>query len=344
MNDDLVAFLRARLDEDERLAADAAKHCASLIAAAARTEGIWEPPYDGSAWGSSADHVYAADPRGDQPRADIADFGAGAFMLTPHIQNHSPARVLVEVDAKRRMIALHEQAATDTESSDYLVAAPGGCCSLPLTRSCGCSRCRTAPTPTTGPSGPPPSEEPPVSWLQFIADIKWAVVALVALAVVSRKMKRVSPETRQAVRDSLLTRKLRVKLGDAEAELGEKQQLAEAVSAAAASDEELQAQIQQITSGEPSPEEVQQVRRSAIDEIIRQTVHLTWEIRNFNFVLPPIPHVEWDEDRPRVTYGGGSEGERHRALMAAAVNAHPASVERRWMERMLQPRSTDGRS
>ncbi|MDH6141144.1 hypothetical protein P3T35_003157 [Kitasatospora sp. GP30] len=183
-----------------------------------------------------------------------------------------------------------------------------------------------------------------MSWLQFIADIKWAVVALVALAVVSRKMKRVSPETRQAVRDSLLTRKLRVKLGDAEAELGEKQQLAEAVSAAAASDEELQAQIQQITSGEPSPEEVQQVRRSAIDEIIRQTVHLTWEIRNFNFVLPPIPHVEWDEDRPRVTYGGGSEGERHRALMAAAVNAHPASVERRWMERMLQPRSTDGRS
>ncbi|MDH6141143.1 hypothetical protein P3T35_003156 [Kitasatospora sp. GP30] len=125
MNDDLVAFLRARLDEDERLAADAAKHCASLIAAAARTEGIWEPPYDGSAWGSSADHVYAADPRGDQPRADIADFGAGAFMLTPHIQNHSPARVLVEVDAKRRMIALHEQAATDTESSDYLVAGPG---------------------------------------------------------------------------------------------------------------------------------------------------------------------------------------------------------------------------
>jgi hypothetical protein len=183
-----------------------------------------------------------------------------------------------------------------------------------------------------------------VTWLQFIADIKWAVVALIALAVASRKLRRVSPETRQAMRDSLLTRKLRFKAGDLEAELGEKQQLADAVSAAAASDEELQVQIQQITNGEPSPEEVQQVRRSAIDEIIRQTVHLTWELRAFDFALPPIPHVEWEEDRPRVTYG--ADADRTRALMLAAVRKHPqlSELEHRWMERLLHSNGSGGQS
>jgi hypothetical protein len=172
-----------------------------------------------------------------------------------------------------------------------------------------------------------------MSWLQFIADIKWAVVALIVLAVASRKLKRVSPETRRAVRDSLLTRKLRVKLGDAEAELGEKQQLAAAVDAAAASDAELQQQIQQATNGEqPTVETVQQVRREAIDEIIRQSVRLTWEIRDLDFALPPVPHVEWDGDRPRVTYGADVDLEREREfsrvrriLVAIAQNANAST-------------------
>jgi hypothetical protein len=153
-----------------------------------------------------------------------------------------------------------------------------------------------------------------VSWLQFIADIKWAVVALVVLAVASRKLKRVSPETRQAVRDSLLTRKVRLKLGDAEAELGEKQQLAEAASTAAASDAELVETIQQATNEPPTAEALQQIRRDAIDEIIRQTVRLTWEMRELDFALPPVPHVEWDGDRPWVTYGAAVNAERKQAL------------------------------
>ncbi|GAA1977303.1 hypothetical protein [Kitasatospora viridis] len=174
-----------------------------------------------------------------------------------------------------------------------------------------------------------------MTWLQFIADIKWAVVTLIVLGVASRKLKRVSPETRQAIRDSLLTRKLRVKLGDAEAELGEKQQLVEAAAAAAASDEELHTQIQEITSGEPSAEDVRRVRREAIDAIIRQTVTLTWEARHFNFTLPPIPHVEWDNDRPRVTYG--PEVDRERALLLAGAAAGDSELERRWLERLLRP-------
>jgi len=116
MTDGLVAFLRARLDEDEQMAREAAKHCGALIAGAASKEHLWRPPYDGSAWASDADHVYAVDPRPDQPRAEIADFGYSAFMLTPHIQNHSPARVLAEVDAKRRIVQQYEDSMTRSKA------------------------------------------------------------------------------------------------------------------------------------------------------------------------------------------------------------------------------------
>jgi len=116
MTADLVAFLRDRLDDTARKAEEAAKHCAALVAAAASREGVWKPPYVGAEWSSDADHVYAHDSRPDQPRAEIADFGYSAFMLTPHIQEHGPARVLAEVDAKRRM--LDEYALALTQRND----------------------------------------------------------------------------------------------------------------------------------------------------------------------------------------------------------------------------------
>ncbi|MFC9949209.1 DUF6221 family protein [Streptomyces prasinus] len=82
--DELVQWLRAQLDEDERIAR-------------AATPGPWEQSGIGEyGWGVSFGRagagVEAED--SDQGRAD-AD----------HIAEHDPARVLREIDAKRRILA-----------------------------------------------------------------------------------------------------------------------------------------------------------------------------------------------------------------------------------------------
>lgn len=91
MSDDLVAFLRARLDEDEA----AAK-------LAAREGGTWtqdDPQrYPGSISSLGGQVVYAE--------------GAPDENQAPHIARHDPARVLREVEAKRAIL-------------DEYLAAPG---------------------------------------------------------------------------------------------------------------------------------------------------------------------------------------------------------------------------
>ena len=72
---DLVAFLKARLDEDEAAA--------------------------NAAWGVEWDWRYIAQPFGERP----------SIAHTVHIARHDPARVLREVEAKRAMIARYERAA-----------------------------------------------------------------------------------------------------------------------------------------------------------------------------------------------------------------------------------------
>ncbi|MFI1371321.1 DUF6221 family protein [Streptomyces longwoodensis] len=97
--DELVVWLRAQLDEDERIAR-------------AATPGPWEwTRGDGSPWNPTADGwldytgEYLA---GDQDRATM--FGPG---MTPHadavhIAWHDPARVLREIDAKRGIVDRYE--------------------------------------------------------------------------------------------------------------------------------------------------------------------------------------------------------------------------------------------
>ena len=69
MSTDLIAFITARLDEDE---------------AAAK-----------AAWGVEWDWRYVARPFGERP----------SIAHTVHIARHDPARVLREVEAKRAMLA-----------------------------------------------------------------------------------------------------------------------------------------------------------------------------------------------------------------------------------------------
>ncbi|MFD9949848.1 DUF6221 family protein [Nonomuraea sp. NPDC059023] len=77
--DDLITFLRARLDEDEQAARDASAD-------------VWRKSERPSIWVSCE----------DGPVAQTKYFEDAA-----HIARHDPARVLREVEAKRRMLDLH---------------------------------------------------------------------------------------------------------------------------------------------------------------------------------------------------------------------------------------------
>lgn len=84
--DDLVTWLRAQLDEDERLAR----------AAAAEGGPDWKP--------DSTFIKELVDPLPSQRRMDPSRL----FLMTPedaeHVARHDPARVLREVESKRRLI------------------------------------------------------------------------------------------------------------------------------------------------------------------------------------------------------------------------------------------------
>lgn len=102
MTADWVAFLKARLDEDEQ-AARATRPAASKPA-------IWnvEPWYDGTA--ERADLW-------DTPLGPLTNHGGLEVATAAHIARHDPARVLREVAAKRRVIDLHSRGG---EPSDHL--------------------------------------------------------------------------------------------------------------------------------------------------------------------------------------------------------------------------------
>ena len=91
MSDDLVAFLRARLDEDE----------AAAKTAQVRRPGPWAV-IDPSGLGNLHFATEIHDPQG-KPVAVVS----GGY-ITSHIVRHDPARVLRDVEAKRRILAEHE--------------------------------------------------------------------------------------------------------------------------------------------------------------------------------------------------------------------------------------------
>lgn len=94
----LVEFLLARIAEDE---ADARK-------AAVDEGGRWlvgEPFYIYASFGEHGDRMGGWSGLTDLRRMCIAD----------HIVRHDPARVLVECDAKRRIVESYQQAAGDEE-------------------------------------------------------------------------------------------------------------------------------------------------------------------------------------------------------------------------------------
>lgn len=96
MSDDILAFLRARLDEDEQLALSA-------------SPGPWRPD-------DEHDEVLAAD--GIVVAEGFALSGQQLRATVDHIARHDPTRVLAEVDAKRRIVTAYENYDNDAPELD----------------------------------------------------------------------------------------------------------------------------------------------------------------------------------------------------------------------------------
>lgn len=118
MTDDLVAFLRARLDEDEQAALKATDGVADHLLPEDRS---WADP-TGALTRQAADWVSAKWLFSSRVVAKIEGWNEisiseGDTKIAEHIARHDPARVLREVEAKRRIIAelwdLDEGFATD---------------------------------------------------------------------------------------------------------------------------------------------------------------------------------------------------------------------------------------
>lgn len=109
--DDLVQFLRARLDEDEREARAAM-------------------------WDEQSDVWTARPPQARYEQYIVADYcDDGVVVVTPenadpdgvgrHIARHDPARVLVEVNAKRRALDHYQAVRTHAKGSEPYILAEG---------------------------------------------------------------------------------------------------------------------------------------------------------------------------------------------------------------------------
>lgn len=92
MADDLVQFLRARLDEDERAARDAGGK-----------PWAWEQHYGDMCNDPTCEYGELA--TDDTVLMDVHGYDVKApWQGADHIARHDPARVLAEVDAKRRIV------------------------------------------------------------------------------------------------------------------------------------------------------------------------------------------------------------------------------------------------
>lgn len=89
----LLDFLNARLGEDQKAAEDCGY----------RHWYVLGPPAGHYAYSSTSDHLCGSDPGSN--RYSTISTGGGASLH--HAARHDPARTLAEIDAKRRLIALH---------------------------------------------------------------------------------------------------------------------------------------------------------------------------------------------------------------------------------------------
>lgn len=168
-----------------------------------------------------------------------------------------------------------------------------------------------------------------MSVLEFISSLKWPVVVLVGIFVVSRGFKR-NPDMGVWFRRWLDSRDVKAKGAGFELEATASRAVAAAASVAAASDERLVAELDASVTqadGEPaSPAEVEGLRREAVETLMRDAASWGWEMAGMGFRTPPDPQVEWDIDGyPTIRYGAGG-------LISRTVVSHPGLARERASE------------
>ncbi|MFJ7269409.1 DUF6221 family protein [Streptomyces sp. NPDC099050] len=105
MTTDLVQFLRARLDEDNEAARKAAALCGCHPAAPSWTFRDGDDEEDGRIITVGDPHPILLGKR--RRLAQRWNQSYDGLFAAQHIVRHDPARVLAEVDAKRRILLLH---------------------------------------------------------------------------------------------------------------------------------------------------------------------------------------------------------------------------------------------
>ena len=104
MSDDLIHFLRAQLDEDERIARRACEYAEAEWRLDEDGETIlWWPPEPLIA---EREREHGLTVVSDRWRGQT--IASGGERIAPHIAEYDPARVLREIDAKRRITQCHE--------------------------------------------------------------------------------------------------------------------------------------------------------------------------------------------------------------------------------------------
>lgn len=115
MTDDLVQFLTACLDEDERIARAAGHLSGSLSGGVPDVGERWRVSGSHADDGGTYWSITTASPDLDRiPTVEMVGSGmsgGGAHTeeVAEHIAAHDPARVLREIEAKRRILAAHER-------------------------------------------------------------------------------------------------------------------------------------------------------------------------------------------------------------------------------------------
>lgn len=113
--DDLVRWLVAQLDEDERIAR-------------AATDGPWTP-WRGQALHGLGDLIHPVLMPGQKPGSKAVIVTA-SWLDAEHIAEWDPARVLREIDAKRRIIERYERAMDNKRAHPDDLASAGALLAL----------------------------------------------------------------------------------------------------------------------------------------------------------------------------------------------------------------------
>ncbi|MGW4886921.1 hypothetical protein [Streptomyces murinus] len=152
--------------------------------------------------------------------------------------------------------------------------------------------------------------------LEFISSLKWPIVVLVVFLAAITKLRR-SPEARASLGAWLRTRNLRFRIAGQEFESTLADTL-DNMTTAASGDGQLAGYAplpaRSLADGEERAlhqtlpaDELTDLRRSAVEAVMRNAARWGWEMAQIGHQSPPNPQVRWTDDgTPEILFGAGT--------------------------------------